>query len=66
MTLFFGSAFLAAALLSCLVPISLLICFATFFGRTARRIHPSPAPTAGRPDDPEPTAAERQSPDDQA
>jgi len=37
MPLIFG-AFLAGALLSCLVPISLLIAFATFFYRQASRM----------------------------
>jgi hypothetical protein len=37
MPLIFGT-FLAGALLTCLVPIALLICFATYFYRQARRM----------------------------
>lgn len=39
-----GSVFLAGALLSCLLPISLLICFATFFTRNARKLPPNATP----------------------
>ena len=49
MTLF-GVSFLVAGMLTCLVPISLLICFATFFGRTVRRMPPNAMPT-GLPQD---------------
>jgi hypothetical protein len=42
MPLIFGT-YLAGALLTCLVPIALLICFATYFYRQARR-EPPPAP----------------------
>ncbi len=47
MTLF-GVSFLVAGMLSCFIPISLLIVFAAFFGRTARRMPPTATP-AGRP-----------------
>jgi hypothetical protein len=46
MPLITGSVFLAGALLSCLLPIGLLICFATFFTRQARRMPPNAAPPA--------------------
>jgi hypothetical protein len=49
MTLF-GVSFVVAGLLTCLVPISLLICFAMFFGRTVLRMPPNATPT-GRPQD---------------
>ncbi len=38
MQLITGSVFLAGALLSCLLPISLLISFATFFYRQVRKV----------------------------
>ena len=44
MTLF-GVSFVVAGMLTCLVPISLLICFATFFARTVRRMPPNAAVT---------------------
>jgi len=44
MTLF-GVSFVVAGMLTCLVPISLLICFATFFGRTVRRMPPNATPS---------------------
>jgi hypothetical protein len=44
MPLILGSAFLAGALLSCVLPISLLIAFATYFIRSARRLPPNAAP----------------------
>ena len=45
MPLITGSVFLAGALLSCLLPIGLLISFATFFYRQTRRL-PANATTA--------------------
>jgi Na+-transporting methylmalonyl-CoA/oxaloacetate decarboxylase gamma subunit len=60
MTLF-GVSFLVAGMLTCFIPISLLIAFATFFGRTARRMPPNAAPPQR---DPQP-AAERHFPDAQ-
>jgi Na+-transporting methylmalonyl-CoA/oxaloacetate decarboxylase gamma subunit len=50
MTLF-GVSFLVAGMLTCLVPISLLICFATFFGRTVLRLPPNAAPTGHKQED---------------
>jgi hypothetical protein len=50
MTLF-GVSFVVAGLLTCLVPISLLICFATFFGRTVRRLPPNATPTGRAQED---------------
>jgi hypothetical protein len=44
MTLF-GVSFVVAGLLTCLVPISLLICFVMFFGRAVRRLPPNATPT---------------------
>jgi hypothetical protein len=41
-----ASVFLAGALLSCLLPITLLICFATFFTRNARRLPPNATPVS--------------------
>ena len=50
MPLITGSVFLAGALLSCLLPIALLISFATFFYRQARRAPASAVtPAAERP-----------------
>jgi hypothetical protein len=49
MPLILGSAFLAGALLSCVLPISLLIVFATFFIRSVRRLPPNAAPGDGPP-----------------
>jgi hypothetical protein len=46
MPLITGSVFLAGALLSCLLPIGLLICFATFFTRQVRRMPPNATPPA--------------------
>ena len=48
MTLF-GVSFLVAGMLSCLVPISLLLVFASFFVRTARRLPPNAA-GVGKPE----------------
>ena len=45
MPLTVGSVFLAGALLSCLLPISLLISFATFFYRQTRKL---PANVGGK------------------
>jgi hypothetical protein len=39
-----GSVFLAGAILSCVLPISLLIVFASFFIRQARRLPPNATP----------------------
>jgi Na+-transporting methylmalonyl-CoA/oxaloacetate decarboxylase gamma subunit len=67
MTLF-GVSFLVAGMLTCLVPISLLICFATFFGRTVRRMPPNAAPNGRQTHESTPApaaqapAAERQFP----
>jgi Na+-transporting methylmalonyl-CoA/oxaloacetate decarboxylase gamma subunit len=60
MTLF-GVSFLVAGMLTCFIPISLLIVFATFFGRTARRMPPNATPPQP---DPQPVA-ERHFPDAQ-
>jgi hypothetical protein len=60
MTLFFGTAFVVAGLLSCLVPIALLICFATFFGRTARRMPPNATPNGQQAHEQPPAAPEPQ------
>jgi Na+-transporting methylmalonyl-CoA/oxaloacetate decarboxylase gamma subunit len=60
MTLF-GVSFVVAGMLTCLVPISLLICFATFFGRTVRRMPPN-ATTNGQQTHVEPPAAAAQPP----
>jgi hypothetical protein len=49
MPLIAGTAFLVAALLTCVLPISLLICFAVFFVRQARRIPDTQPPSAGAP-----------------
>lgn len=62
-----ASIFLAGALLSCLLPISLLICFASFFMRQARRLPPNATPVGGQvreetPAAPESTGGERQFP----
>jgi len=54
MPLIFGT-FLAGALLSCLLPITLLICFAAFFYRQARRAPENAAPTNNITTTPEPT-----------
>jgi hypothetical protein len=57
MPLIFGT-YLAGALLTCVVPIALLICFATYFYRQARREPPPaavPAPASNAVD--QPTAA---------
>lgn len=43
MPLIFGS-YLAGALLTCLVPISLLICFATYFYRNWRKLPENATP----------------------
>jgi hypothetical protein len=52
MPLILGSAFLAGALLSCVLPISLLIVFATFFVKSVRRIPPNATPAQTfRPDE---------------
>ena len=56
MTLF-GVSFLVAGMLTCFVPIALLIVFATFFARTARRMPPNAVP-AGTPVREEPQHAE--------
>ncbi len=45
MPLITASVFLAGALLSTVLPISLLICFAVFFMRQARRLPAEPAAT---------------------
>ena len=50
MTLF-GVSFVVAGMLTCLVPISLLICFATFFGRSVRRLPPNATPTGRAQED---------------
>jgi Na+-transporting methylmalonyl-CoA/oxaloacetate decarboxylase gamma subunit len=42
----FGVSFLVAGMLSCFIPISLLLVFATFFGRSARRMPPNATPAA--------------------
>jgi len=42
MPLIAGTAFLVAALLTCVLPIGLLLCFAAFFVRQARKL-PEPA-----------------------
>ena len=62
MTLYFGTAFLVAGLLTCLVPISLLICFATFFGRTVRRLPPNATPNGKQVHEQPPATAEQQFP----
>ena len=51
MPLVFGVTFLVASLLTCLVPISLLLCFATFFTRTARRMPPNATPVQPQRDE---------------
>ncbi|HEX3618372.1 MAG TPA: hypothetical protein VHU61_17635 [Solirubrobacteraceae bacterium] len=61
-----GSVFLAGALLSCILPITLLICFVTFFGRTVRRMPPNATPNGQQvhhePSAPAAPAPERQFP----
>lgn len=57
-----GSVFLAGALLSCLLPIGLLICFATFFARQARQLPPNATPNGQQTADAPPAAAEKQLP----
>ena len=64
MTLFLGSAFLTGALLSCVVPISLLLCFATFFGRSARRMPPNATPAVKPPHEERRVPADGQSADE--
>ena len=61
MTLF-GVSFLVAGMLTCFIPISLLIVFAAFFGRTVRRMPPNATTVApaAREDSP---AAQRPSPE---
>jgi Na+-transporting methylmalonyl-CoA/oxaloacetate decarboxylase gamma subunit len=63
MTLF-GVSFLVAGMLTCLVPISLLIVLVAFFGRTVRRMPPNATP-AGTPAREQPPAPERHSPESQ-
>jgi hypothetical protein len=43
MTVIFASAFLAGALLSCLLPIALLLSLAWWYFRSVRRVPPTPA-----------------------
>jgi hypothetical protein len=62
MPLITGSVFLAGALLSCLLPISLLICFAAFFTRQARQIPPNATPNGQQTHEEPSAAAERQFP----
>jgi hypothetical protein len=57
MPLITGSVFLAGALLSCLLPISLLISFATFFYRQARKMPKNAGAALSTPHGPEPPAA---------
>ncbi len=68
MPLIFGT-YLAGALLTCLVPITLLICFAIYFYRQARREPPpaavtAPAPVSNAVD--QPTAAASATPSPQS
>lgn len=57
MPLITGSVFLAGALLSCLLPISLLIAFATFFYRQVRKMPTNATVPTRTPSAPEPPAA---------
>jgi hypothetical protein len=63
MTLF-GVSFLVEGMLTCLVPISLLIVFATFFTRAARRMPPNATPVR-QPVHEQPQAAEPRFPENQ-
>jgi hypothetical protein len=56
MPLIFGT-YLAGALLTCLVPIALLICFAIYFYRQARRMPPNAPVDAGTSTTVDPPAA---------
>lgn len=56
MPLITGTVFLAGALLSCLLPISLLISFAVFFYRQARKAPENAATARSTPNVPEPPA----------
>lgn len=53
MPLMIGTVYLIPAILTCVLPIGLLIAFATFFVRQARRLPqnavPDAAPTTSRP-----------------